>query len=152
LFFFFSCNYGWTGEKCDIEDPCYRHSCSPGSLCVAIPIEQREEYSLGYTSAVQCIQADFGLCVNHQCKHDAQCYPCDESDEKNLQLCTEEEKQTGFRCLCPPGLLPPFCEKEADACHKHQCQNGATCAVDPENEFNYLLDESLLLATYPENF
>lgn len=44
-----SCYGGWTGEKCDISDPCYNHGCSPGSLCVSVPIEQREKYSLGYT-------------------------------------------------------------------------------------------------------
>lgn len=147
------CYPGWTGDKCDIEEPCYNNACSPGSLCVAVPIEQREQYSLGYTclcemnqdpdftgynNTVQCITTDFGLCANHLCKNDGHCYPCGESDLNNLQLCSDEERRRGFRCLCPHGLLPPFCEKEADACYKHKCQNGAECAPDPENEFNYI--------------
>ncbi|VDN02688.1 unnamed protein product [Thelazia callipaeda] len=147
------CFHGWTGEKCDILEPCYLNDCSPGSLCVAIPIEQREKYSLGYTcicgmnqdpdftslsNTVQCIRTDIGICAGQMCKNDGICYPCEESDMNNLQLCSDEEKQRRFRCLCPYGLLPPFCDKEANACDKHKCQNGAQCAVDPENEFNFI--------------
>ncbi|VDO25790.1 unnamed protein product [Onchocerca flexuosa] len=183
-----SCFDGWTGEKCDIEEPCYNNACSPGSLCVAVPIEQREKYSLGYTclceinqdpdftgpnnstftscilariipvalrceeqgrrrvgcisfyliSAVKCIKTDFGICTQQMCKNDGLCYPCEATDLNNLQLCSDEEKRRGFRCLCPHGLLPPFCEKEANACDQHKCQNGAECVVDSENEFNYI--------------
>ncbi|VDK82805.1 unnamed protein product [Litomosoides sigmodontis] len=147
------CYGGWTGEKCDIREPCYNHACSPGSLCVSVPIEQREKYSLGYTclceinqdpdftgsnNTVKCIQTNFGACTNHMCKNDGLCYPCEASDQNNLQLCSDEEKRRGFRCLCPHGLLPPFCDKEADACDRNKCLNGAECAVDPENEFNYI--------------
>ncbi|KAM3723613.1 Sperm transmembrane protein [Dirofilaria immitis] len=151
------CYDGWTGEKCDIEEPCYNNICSPGSLCVSVPIEQREKYSLGYTclceinqdpdftssnSTVKCIKTDFGICTNHICKNDGLCYPCEASDLNNLQLCSDEEKRRGFRsyliCLCPQGLLSPFCEKEADACDQNKCQNGAECAIDSENEFNYI--------------
>ncbi|KAL4003653.1 EGF-like domain family protein [Acanthocheilonema viteae] len=147
------CYDGWTGEKCDIEEPCHNHACSPGSLCVSVPIEQREKYSLGYTclceinqdpdftgsnNTVKCIKTDFGVCANRMCKNDGLCYPCETSDLNNLQLCSDEEKRRGFRCLCPHGLLSPFCDKEADACDGNKCQNGAECAVDPENEFNYV--------------
>ncbi|KAK6101743.1 EGF-like domain family protein [Brugia pahangi] len=147
------CYGGWTGEKCDIEEPCYNNACSPGSLCVSVPIEQREKYSLGYTclceinqdpdftgsnNTVKCIKTDFGICTNHVCKNDGLCYSCETSDLNNLQLCSDEEKRRGFRCLCPHGLLSPFCEKEADACDRNKCQNGAECTVDPENEFNYI--------------
>uniref|UniRef100_A0A915Q2S2 EGF-like domain-containing protein n=1 Tax=Setaria digitata TaxID=48799 RepID=A0A915Q2S2_9BILA len=147
------CYPGWTGEKCDIEEPCYNNACSPGSLCVSVPIEQREKYSLGYTclcemnqdldfagsnNTVQCIKADFRICTSHICKNDGLCYPCEVSDPNSLQLCSDEEKSRGFKCLCPYGLLPPLCEKEADACYQNKCQNGAECAVDPENEFNYI--------------
>ncbi|EFO26531.2 hypothetical protein LOAG_01951 [Loa loa] len=147
------CYGGWTGEKCDIEEPCYNNACSPGSLCVSVPIEQREKYTLGYTclceinqdpdftgsnNTVKCIKTDFGICTNHMCKNDGLCYPCNTSDLNNLQLCSGEEKRRGFRCLCPHGLLSPFCEKEADACDRNKCQNGAECVVDRENEFNYI--------------
>ncbi|KHN73647.1 Sperm transmembrane protein 9 [Toxocara canis] len=148
------CDIGWTGDKCEVEDPCRSHKCSEGSLCVALPIEQREKYSLGYTcicdmnqeadfdntdsEVVKCVRADFGLCKNHECKNEGKCYPCDESDLQNLQLCTDEERRRGFRCICPYGLLLPFCDKQATACTNNKCLNGAQCVVDPQNEFNYI--------------
>uniref|UniRef100_F1KZM8 Sperm transmembrane protein 9 n=1 Tax=Ascaris suum TaxID=6253 RepID=F1KZM8_ASCSU len=148
------CHPGWTGDKCEVSDPCYQHKCSEGSLCVALPIEQKEKYSLGYTcicdmnqeadfestdsEVVKCVPADFGLCLNHQCKNQGKCYPCDATDEQGLQLCSEEERRRGFRCLCPYGLQLPFCDKEATACTNNKCLNGAKCSVDPQNEFNYI--------------
>uniref|UniRef100_A0A0N4UEE9 EGF-like domain-containing protein n=1 Tax=Dracunculus medinensis TaxID=318479 RepID=A0A0N4UEE9_DRAME len=140
--------------ECETEDPCQYNLCSPGSLCVTLPIEKKESYELGYicicdmnqepdfsghdNETMKCSLADFGLCKNHQCKENGKCYPCDKTDEENLQLCNDEEKSRGFRCICPSGSLPPFCDKIADACYGNKCLNGAECVVDSRNQYSYI--------------
>ncbi|VDM46713.1 unnamed protein product [Toxocara canis] len=100
--------------------------------------QSSREKSIRWATLVKCVRADFGLCKNHECKNEGKCYPCDESDLQNLQLCTDEERRRGFRCICPYGLLLPFCDKQATACTNNKCLNGAQCVVDPQNEFNYI--------------
>ncbi|KJH48933.1 EGF-like domain protein [Dictyocaulus viviparus] len=148
------CFPGYVGEKCEVYDPCARNPCGKATDCVAMPDEIEEKGDLsaqnyrclcgmadsideGNTVETKCIYSGTGNCskTKNPCNN-GECLSCEYEDEEDiLQLCNEEEKRDGFRCICEPGFLPPYCEKIEDACHNHLCLNGAQCVA--KSAFNY---------------
>ena len=74
---------------------------------------------------------------NPVCRNGGHCYPC-ALDAESVNLCSELESKRGFRCICPPGYLPPFCEESVDACSFHQCLNGAKCQPVAGSNVDYM--------------
>lgn len=70
------------------------------------------------------------------CNNGGHCYPC-ALDSEELNLCTEVEERRGFRCVCPPGYLEPFCDANVDACSHHRCLNGGKCIPVNESDVDY---------------
>ncbi|KAJ1349227.1 hypothetical protein KIN20_004700 [Parelaphostrongylus tenuis] len=73
------------------------------------------------TAEIKCVYTGTGNCslANNPCNH-GECLACEHDDEGDiLQLCSDQDKSNGFRCVCEPGFLPPYCRTPEDACHNH---------------------------------
>lgn len=86
--------------------------------------------------AYNCTNPFYAQCRNASipgglnCRNGAHCYPCGlNTTGTDIDLCNDEERGRGFRCICPLGFAPPFCDAPYTACTEHQCQNGATCVL-----------------------
>uniref|UniRef100_A0A914PR67 EGF-like domain-containing protein n=1 Tax=Panagrolaimus davidi TaxID=227884 RepID=A0A914PR67_9BILA len=134
------CPYGFKGTMCEIKNPCEEDPkpCEDNdSICVEISDgtnSPRHACICGFNQDVtssKCITPDHEICKTAAgkptCKNKGHCYPCALDENEKISLCTEDETKRGFRCICPPGFLPPFCDHEVTACSYHKCQNGAKC-------------------------
>uniref|UniRef100_A0AC34FW61 EGF-like domain-containing protein n=1 Tax=Panagrolaimus sp. ES5 TaxID=591445 RepID=A0AC34FW61_9BILA len=134
------CDYGMKGTRCDIKDPCMPNPCEDNStICVEIPdgtITPSYSCICGLNQDVDpksmaCITPHHKICSTTigepSCKNNGHCYPCALEDDGKITLCTEDEVQRGFRCICPPGFSPPFCDHKVTACSFHKCQNRGIC-------------------------
>ncbi|KAK6010805.1 EGF-like domain protein, partial [Ostertagia ostertagi] len=148
------CYPGYVGEQCDTYDPCARNPCGKASECVVIPDEtevkgdlssQKYRCLCGMSDEIdeqnpietKCVYSGTGNCsrAKNPCNR-GECLSCQYSEQGDvLQLCNENEKKDGFRCICEPGFKPPYCEAPADACFNHLCINGAQCVA--KSPFNY---------------
>lgn len=57
----------------------------------------------------------------HRCVSGSTCIPTVDSSRSRYS------DNTGYTCLCPPGLTGTYCQDDIDECLNNQCQNGATC-------------------------
>ncbi|PIO74504.1 EGF-like domain protein [Teladorsagia circumcincta] len=148
------CFPGYVGEHCEIYDPCARNPCGKSTECVAIPDETEVKGDLSSQNyrclcgmgddideqnptETKCVYSGTGNCsrAKNPCNR-GECLSCHHSAQGDvLQLCNENEKKDGFRCICEPGFKPPYCEAPADACFNHLCINGAQCVA--KSPFNY---------------
>lgn len=73
------------------------------------------------------------------CKNDAYCYPCLLDNDKNswTDACNEAEWNQTFRCICPPGYAPPFCDRKLGPCDSHRCMNNGQCIPGLNDTFEY---------------
>ncbi|CAI4221980.1 unnamed protein product [Auanema sp. JU1783] len=135
------CRKGFVGEECETYNPCVSNPCGEAE-CVAIPSEvvvnrpglykelyrclcdMNSERSEGST----CVYSGTGNCSSHDRCHNGMCLTCEVTDENDvLQLCTEQQLNDGFRCVCKPGFQPPYCQDLQDPCFTHLCANGGRC-------------------------
>ncbi|KAH7725679.1 EGF-like domain containing protein [Aphelenchoides avenae] len=152
------CDDGYEGIYCERRDPCYNTSCAAGSLCVPVPIGELEKDVTATClcdlhqdvdpGSFNCKNASYAQCRNASvpgglnCRHGAHCYPCElhsngtvhtnDTVHRNgtgIDLCNDEERARGFRCICPLGFVEPFCDEPFTACTEHECQHGATCVL-----------------------
>ncbi|KAF1771410.1 hypothetical protein GCK72_003236 [Caenorhabditis remanei] len=139
------CKPDYTGETCEVFDPCARHPCKHGDC---IPIPSSADVAFG-TSRFQClcplsakldtenndcVEINEKKCAKGVCGN-GRCVPCDSdipSADDLMPLCNPNEKAQGFRCLCESGYLPPFCKIHTNPCYHNLCQNSGTCRVDPK--------------------
>nr|pir hypothetical protein C17D12.6 - Caenorhabditis elegans [Caenorhabditis elegans] len=138
----FRCKPDYTGEKCEIFDPCARQPCKHGDC---IPIPNTADVAFG-TSRYQCLcplsaklnpesQACMEInekkCAPGACGN-GRCVPCESDADDLMPLCNDNDNRQGFRCLCEAGYLPPFCKVHTNPCYQNLCQNSATCHIDPK--------------------
>ncbi|KAE9413760.1 hypothetical protein Angca_007784 [Angiostrongylus cantonensis] len=148
------CHRGYVGENCEVYDPCARNPCGKVSECIAIPDELEVKGELSAqnyrclcgmadgideknTAETKCVYTGTGNCsrASNPCNH-GECLACEHDDQGDiLQLCSDKEKRDGFRCVCEPGFMAPYCQTPEDACHNHLCMNGALCIA--KSPFNY---------------
>lgn len=77
-----------------------------------------------------------------KCKNNAYCYPCLSDNDKLavMNACNDEEWNRGFRCICPPGLAPPFCHRKIGPCDSNRCMNNARCQPASNDTLEYRFD------------
>lgn len=84
-----------------------------------------------------------------KCKNDAYCYPCLIDNDKNsvMNACNEEEWNRGFKCICPIGFAPPFCDRKLGPCDAHKCMNNGRCiaSVNDTLDYRFLINSVLYL-------
>ncbi|CAI2296084.1 unnamed protein product [Caenorhabditis sp. 36 PRJEB53466] len=138
------CKPDYTGESCEVFDPCARHPCKHGDC---IPTPSSADSSFG-TQRFQCLcplsakldanNSDCVPIIDKKCGAgvcgNGRCVPCDSdisaADDDLMPLCNLNENAQGFRCLCEAGYLPPVCKVHTNPCHQNLCQNSATCRVN----------------------
>lgn len=99
--FFFSCENGWTGPRCET---CLRYpGCHHGTCQSPWECDCKEGWG-----GLLCDQ-DLNFCTNHK--------PC-----RNGATCLNTG-QGSYTCLCPDGYAGINCEKGCG------CENGGTCLV-----------------------
>ncbi|KAK6039717.1 hypothetical protein COOONC_22777, partial [Cooperia oncophora] len=89
----------------------------------------------------KCVYTGTGNCsrAKNPCNR-GECLSCQHTEQSDvLQLCNENEKKDGFRCICEPGFKPPYCEAPADACFNHLCINGAQCVAKSPYNYEYVI-------------
>uniref|UniRef100_A0AC34QV53 EGF-like domain-containing protein n=1 Tax=Panagrolaimus sp. JU765 TaxID=591449 RepID=A0AC34QV53_9BILA len=141
------CDPGFKGARCDVKDPCSPDPCE-GALCVEVDPEAPEPKHTCIcrldqevdSNSMKCETPHHSICRdkagNPVCLHDGHCYPC-ALDSEVLNLCSDIETKRGFRCICAPGFLPPFCAKHTDACSFHRCLNGGQCRSMNNSKVDY---------------
>ena len=60
--------------------------------------------------------------AGHRCVAGSTCLPI----ESRYRYGTGSDN-SGYTCLCPPGLTGQYCQFDIDECLINQCENGATC-------------------------
>ncbi|EFO90842.1 CRE-SPE-9 protein [Caenorhabditis remanei] len=139
------CKPDYTGETCEVFDPCARHPCKHGD-CIPIPSSADVAFGTNRfqclcplsakldTENNDCVEINEKKCAKGVCGN-GRCVPCDSdipSADDLMPLCNPNEKAQGFRCLCESGYLPPFCKIHTNPCYHNLCQNSGTCRVDPK--------------------
>ncbi|KAE9547962.1 hypothetical protein FO519_008823, partial [Halicephalobus sp. NKZ332] len=144
------CERGYEGPRCDVVNPCSPDPCE-GALCVKINGETGEPKHACICKLDQDVDSDTMKCKtphhaicqteagNPVCLHGGHCYPC-ALDSESLNLCSEPESKRGFRCICPPGYLPPFCDDSVTSCSFHRCLNGAKCRPVNGSSVDYICE------------
>uniref|UniRef100_A0A7E4USD2 EGF-like domain-containing protein n=1 Tax=Panagrellus redivivus TaxID=6233 RepID=A0A7E4USD2_PANRE len=142
------CQVGWQGTKCDQRDPCHPNPCGD-SLCVTVPDGSTAPKHICVcnlnqdvdSGSLKCVTPHNKICFHPEtgtsfCENGGHCYPC-ESDTDDISLCNDVEQKRGFRCICPPGFVPPFCTQHADACTEHRCLHGGRCVLGNNPKTDY---------------
>ncbi|KAI6191463.1 hypothetical protein M3Y97_00230700 [Aphelenchoides bicaudatus] len=137
------CNKGYYGRKCEFEKPCTSHECGD-ALCIELPVngeDSEEKFPVCVCNSNQVVDNKTLKCTNPyfksctdangvpKCKNNAYCYPCLQDNAKNslMNACDDTEWNRGFRCICPPGFAPPFCDRKMGPCDSNRCMNNAKC-------------------------
>uniref|UniRef100_A0A914X5E2 EGF-like domain-containing protein n=1 Tax=Plectus sambesii TaxID=2011161 RepID=A0A914X5E2_9BILA len=135
------CLIGYTGQMCEVKDPCHPNPCKNGAQCVRIPETISQKLEFEHTclcsmdqdvdpNSLDCIDASYGKCASHPCAPGSACFPCDLYGDEEL-LCNKDERLQGFQCDCPPGYNGTVCEHMYDIClvRGFECIKG-NCSMD----------------------
>ncbi|ULU13987.1 hypothetical protein L3Y34_016478 [Caenorhabditis briggsae] len=141
------CKPDYTGDTCEVFDPCARHPCKHGD-CIPIPSSADVAFGTNRyqclcplsakldTENNDCVEINEKKCAKGVCGN-GRCVPCESDipyDDDLMPLCNHNEKLQGFRCLCDSGYLPPYCKIHTNPCYHNLCQNSATCHADPKTK------------------
>ncbi|CAB3399119.1 unnamed protein product [Caenorhabditis bovis] len=110
--FICECNEGFTGDKCQYEDPCIPNPCRYGGTCE--PDNGKAKCTcLEFYSGSICSQVD--RCAYHNpCAHGS----C-QSIVKGIQ--------PNYECTCEPGWNGTNCDTMINYCDPEPCAHGSVC-------------------------
>uniref|UniRef100_A0A1I7SB39 EGF-like domain-containing protein n=1 Tax=Bursaphelenchus xylophilus TaxID=6326 RepID=A0A1I7SB39_BURXY len=146
------CDEGYEGQRCERRNKCNPSPCGD-ALCTEVTLRDVSEEKIPICvcndnqevdgKGLKCSQPHFQQCRfkngTHKCANNAACYPCSFDDEIDalFDICTPDEDARGFRCVCPPGLAKPFCDRPVTPCDVDVCQNGGICELSRNSPSGY---------------
>ncbi|CAD5227872.1 unnamed protein product [Bursaphelenchus okinawaensis] len=146
------CDEGYEGKRCELKNKCHPNPCGDAT-CVEITVQELSEDKIPICvcnndqdvdgRSKKCTSPHFQQCYHEngtsKCGANAACYPCTLDNEKDalFDVCSHEEDERGFRCVCPPGLAQPFCQRPLTPCDLNPCKNGAICELTKHNQDGY---------------
>ena len=157
-----ACRSGYTGDRCEIRDPCAGSPCGDRGTCVAVPdnigasvdyefycachIDEEGAYSScdPLLAGSDCHHTDLGdanlACPRSACSHGhGACLACNLYNDTALVCQNEADLLRGYTCVCAVGYGGRDCEHDINAegiCATRPCVNGVCKRKGGDGDFS----------------
>ncbi|XP_028392609.1 fibropellin-3-like [Dendronephthya gigantea] len=108
----------------DYIDECGSLPCRPNGKCIDGVNSYTCQCNAGYKGKHCETKTD--KCTPNPCKNNGKCM-LDAVEDESQELQMNDQADSSFVCICPPGYTGRLCEIVVNPCNARPCRNGGAC-------------------------